>query len=85
MSKCRLVMAFTDPEDGMISGAGIQIRTKRKWSATNTVSHAESILDLKDIVGNSFVVRQGLETTHFQQFHYYITSGRTQQPKKNES
>ncbi|XP_060603812.1 uncharacterized protein LOC132756698 [Ruditapes philippinarum] len=44
----------------MISGAGIEVRTGRKWSVKQAVDQAESSLKLQDIVGTTNKGREGL-------------------------
>ncbi|KAH3865971.1 hypothetical protein DPMN_029019 [Dreissena polymorpha] len=43
-----------------IRNAGIEVRTGRRWSASNAVEQAESRLRHQDIVGTSCQGRQGL-------------------------
>ncbi|XP_033725208.1 uncharacterized protein LOC117315172 [Pecten maximus] len=68
VAKCRLVMTLRDSSDSRVSGAGIQKRTGRKWSASTSVDQAESMLQLRDVVGNICIGRQGLGMVHFQQW-----------------
>ena len=42
VEKCRLVMTLRDSKDKKVSEAGVQTRTGRKWSASTSVSQAES-------------------------------------------
>ncbi|CAC5360655.1 unnamed protein product [Mytilus coruscus] len=51
-----------------LSKSGILTRTGRKWLARTAVDQAESILQHKDIVGNTCTGRQGLGVVHFQQW-----------------
>ena len=67
IEKCRLVMTLRDSKDKKVSEAGVQIRTGRKWSASASVSQAESMLTLRDTIGNTCIGRQGLGKDHFQQ------------------
>jgi hypothetical protein len=62
-AKTRLVLTLRDSPDEQIREAGIVTRTGRKWSATETVSQAESSLMHKDIVGVTAVGRQGIGAT----------------------
>ena len=62
-AKTRLVLTLKDSPDEQIQEAGIVTRTGRKWSATETVSQAESALRHKDIVGMTAVGRQKIGTT----------------------
>ena len=39
--KCRLVMTLRDSKDAEVSEAGVQIRTDRKWSASQALQQAE--------------------------------------------
>ena len=68
IEKCRLVMTLRDSKDKKVSEAGVQIRTGRKWSASASVSQVESMLTLRDIIGNTCIGRQGLGLDHFQQW-----------------
>ena len=68
IEKCRLVMTLRNSKDKKVSEAGVQIRTGRKWSASASVSQAESMLTLRDIIGNTCIGRQGLGIDHFQQW-----------------
>ena len=62
-AKTRLVLTLRDSPDECIRGAGIETRTSKKWSATESVSQAESNLKHKDIVGVTTVGRQGIGAT----------------------
>ncbi|XP_021365777.1 uncharacterized protein LOC110458420 [Mizuhopecten yessoensis] len=66
VTKARLVMTLRDSKDVKIRNAGIQTRTGRKWSASQSVEQAEGALKHRDIVGATCSDRQGLGTTHFQ-------------------
>jgi len=68
VEKCRLVMTLRDSKDRKVSKAGVQVRTGRKWVAISSVSQAESMLELRDIMGNTCIGRQGLGMQHFQQW-----------------
>jgi len=57
------VLTLRDSPDEQIREAGIVTRTGRKWSATETVSQAESSLMHKDNVGVTAVGRQGIGAT----------------------
>ena len=57
-------MTLKDSRDEYVRGAGIRVRTGRKWSAPEAVETAESRLRQKDIVGAVCVGRQGLGTSH---------------------
>ncbi|XP_052223860.1 uncharacterized protein LOC127839510 [Dreissena polymorpha] len=59
-AKARLVLTLRDSPDELIREAGIQTRTSRKWSATESVSQAENALKHKDIVGLTAVGREGI-------------------------
>ncbi|XP_052223957.1 uncharacterized protein LOC127839609 [Dreissena polymorpha] len=59
-AKARLVLTLRDSPDEFIREAGIQTRTSRKWSATESVSKAENTLKHKDIVGVTAVGREGI-------------------------
>ena len=63
VAKGRMVVALKQSTDDLIRKAGIEIRTGRKWSASQAVSQAESRLRHKDIVGTTAVGRQGLGNT----------------------
>ena len=67
VSKCRLVMTLMESNDKKVRKAGVETKTGQKWSANTTVNDAESMLQLRDIVGNTCIGRQGLGTGHFQQ------------------
>ncbi|XP_021349432.1 uncharacterized protein LOC110466448 [Mizuhopecten yessoensis] len=82
VAKCRLVMTLRDSKDVKISEAGIQTRTGRKWSASTAVGEAESMLELKDIIGNTCVGRQGVGFSHFQQWEKANTQERRQMVQK---
>ncbi|XP_052281250.1 uncharacterized protein LOC127878762 [Dreissena polymorpha] len=60
VSKARLVLTLRDSSDMSIRNAGIEVRTGRRWSASNAVEQAESRLRHQDIVGTSCQGRQGL-------------------------
>ena len=62
-AKTRLVLTLRDSPDEQIREAGIVTRTGRKWSATESVSQAESTLRHLDIVGVTAVGREGIGAT----------------------
>ncbi|KAK0140746.1 hypothetical protein N1851_022262 [Merluccius polli] len=68
VAKCRAVMMLKDSTDEMVRGAGVTTRSGRKWAADRHVERAESMLKLKDVIGNPCMGRQGLGSTHFQQW-----------------
>ena len=70
VSKCRLIglMTISDSRDSKVREAGIQTGTGRKWFVDSTVLDAESMLVLKDIIGNTCSGRQRLGMAHFQQW-----------------
>ena len=60
VSKARLVVTLKQSKDSKVRNAGIEVRTGRKWSASQAVQEAESQLKLKDVIGTTQVGRQGL-------------------------
>ncbi|XP_057673103.1 uncharacterized protein LOC130904394 [Corythoichthys intestinalis] len=68
VAKCRVEMMYRDSGDERVRGAGITTRSGRKWAANTAVAQATSTLKLKDIMGNPCIGRQGLGSTHFQQW-----------------
>jgi len=62
VAKTRLLLTLRDSTDEMIRNAGIEVRTGRKWSVTQTVDSAEASLKHQDIVGNTNKGREGLGT-----------------------
>ena len=61
VSNARLtVITLKQSKDGKFRNAGIEVRTGRKWSASQAVQEAERYLKLKDVVGTTQVGRQGL-------------------------
>lgn len=49
-------------------GVGDTTRSGGKWAADTSVAQAESLLKLKNIIVNPCIGRQGLGSTHFQQW-----------------
>lgn len=68
VAKCRPVMMYRDSGEKKIRGADIITRSGHKWAADAAVAQAERRLKLKDIIRNQSMGRQGLGTTHFQQW-----------------
>ncbi len=68
VAKWRAVMMYRDSSDEKVRDAGIITRSGCKWAADTSVAQAESMLKLKDIIGNPCMGRQGLRTNHFQQW-----------------
>ena len=68
VAKARLLLTLRDSNDEKISGAGIEIRTGRKWSVSKAVEQAESGLKHQDIVGTTNRDRDGLCTRHQQRW-----------------
>ncbi|XP_060589959.1 uncharacterized protein LOC132745154 [Ruditapes philippinarum] len=60
VAKARLLLTLRDSSDEKISGAGIEVRTGRKWSVKQAIDQAESSLNLQDIVGTTNKGREGL-------------------------
>jgi hypothetical protein len=60
VAKVRPLLTLRDSSDEKISGAGIEVRTGRKWSLKQAVDQAESSLKLQDIVGTTNEGREGL-------------------------
>ena len=63
VAKTRLVVTLQQSTDSKIRNAGIEIRTGRKWSASQAAQQAESQLKLKDVIGTTQTGRQGLGIT----------------------
>ena len=61
-------MTLIESKDKKVSEAGVQTRTGCKWSASTSLSRAESMLTLQDIIGNTCVAQQGINSDHFQQW-----------------
>ncbi len=59
-TKARQVMMLKESKDEKIIDAGIEVRTGRKWKASEAVKDAESRLQHKDIVGTLAHGRLGL-------------------------
>ena len=59
VSKARLVVTLKQSKDSKVRNAGIEVRTGRKWSASQAVQKAESQLKLKDVIRTTQVGRQG--------------------------
>ncbi|XP_061917856.1 uncharacterized protein LOC133659137 [Entelurus aequoreus] len=68
VAKCRLSLTYRDSQDQLIREAGIITRSGRKWAASAAVTQAESSLRTKDTIGSPCTGRQGLGTSHFQQW-----------------
>lgn len=68
VAKCRVSMMLEDSKDELVSNAGLRTRTGRKWSADKVVKLAESSLELKDIIGNVCIGRQGLGASPFEEW-----------------
>ena len=58
------MLTLRDSPDERILDAGIEIRTSRKWSATEAVKQAENTLKHKDIVGVTAIGREGIGATN---------------------
>ena len=52
VAKCRLVLRLRDSTVANVRDAGVVTRSGKKWSASSSVSVAESSLQLKDVNGN---------------------------------
>ncbi|KAL0148227.1 hypothetical protein M9458_056459 [Cirrhinus mrigala] len=68
VAKCRVIMTYRDSQDEQVRQAGILTRSGRKWAADSSVAQAESMLKLRDIRGTPCTGRQGLGTSHIQQW-----------------
>ncbi|XP_066271283.1 uncharacterized protein [Branchiostoma lanceolatum] len=68
VAKCRTVMMYRDSQDQQVRQAGVTTRAGRKFVADSLVSKAEGMLILRDIVGITNTGRQGLGSSHFQQW-----------------
>ena len=65
VAKCRLVMTLIDSADQKIRDAGVQTMSGRKWSAATAVGQTESMLELRDIIGNTCRGREGIGVDTF--------------------
>lgn len=61
-------MPLKDSADYEDARAVVQTRTGRNWSVKTSVDQAESMLYLRDIIGNTSLGRQGVGMSHFQQW-----------------
>ncbi len=52
VAKCRDVIMYRDSSDENVRDTGITTRSGHKWAADTSVAQAESMLSLKDIIGN---------------------------------
>ena len=68
VAKTRLLLTLRDSKDEKISGAGIEVRTGRKWSVSRAVELAESSLKHQDIVGTTNIGKEGLGTRKHQRW-----------------
>lgn len=68
VAKYRAVMMYRDSGDEKIRGADVTTRAGHKWAADAAVAQAERRLKLNDMIGSQCMGRQGLRTTHFQQW-----------------
>lgn len=62
INPARQVLQFRESHDQKGSQAGIEVRTGRKWRATEAVDKAESRLHPKDLAGTVAIGRAGLGT-----------------------
>ena len=67
VAKCRLVTTLRD-SDTRVGDAGVQTRIGRKWLALTAVDQAESMLEIRDIIGNTCTGKQGFGMIHFKQW-----------------
>lgn len=67
VTKCRLVMTLKESAGYRVARAVVQTRTGRKLSVKTSVDQAESMLYLRDIIGNTSLGRQGVGMSHFHQ------------------
>lgn len=58
-------MLFRGSNDKKVRDAGVTTRAGSKWAADASVTQAESIFKLRDIIGNPCMERQGYGSTHF--------------------
>ena len=63
VSRTREAYQYKYSEDPKVAGAGIEIKTGRKWSAAKELEIAEGRLRVRTIVGNVAVGRTGLGFT----------------------
>ncbi|KAI8516257.1 hypothetical protein Bbelb_048380 [Branchiostoma belcheri] len=68
VAKCRTVMLYRDSHDQKVRDAGVTTRAGRRFKADSLVDQAEGMLVLRDIIGITNIGRQGLGSTHFQQW-----------------
>ena len=86
-------MTLRDSKDKKVREAGVTTRTG-KWLASTALQDAESMLELRDIIGNTCTGRQGLGSKHFQQWNraegkdrrdMVLAEVRTQEESKRKS
>lgn len=64
--KCRVPMMYKYSNDEKVKNTGVTTRSGRKRAAGTSGAHAVSALNLKDIIGNPCIGKQGLGSTQFQ-------------------
>ncbi|KAI8485154.1 hypothetical protein Bbelb_370790 [Branchiostoma belcheri] len=68
VAKCRTVLLYSDSQDQKVREAGVTTRAGRKFKANELVAQAKSMLLIRDIIGATNSGRQGLGSSHFQQW-----------------
>ena len=69
VAKCRLVLTLRDSADAKVREAGVFTGSGRKWSARAAVAESESSLQLKDVIGNTCIGRQGIGMSQFKEWN----------------
>lgn len=62
------MQSLRDFKDAWVKQASITTRSGRKWAVSVATEQAESSSKAGNIIGNTYTGRQGLGSTHFQQF-----------------
>lgn len=68
VAKGRVVMMCRDSSNEKVRGAGSSTRSGHKWATDTTVAQVESMLNLKDNIGNQCMGEKGFGTINFQQW-----------------
>lgn len=65
VAKCRVAMTYRDSYHDLVRQEGVTTSSSFKWEANTSITQAESMLQLHDIIGTPCTGRQGLGASHF--------------------
>ena len=65
----QLQLPLSSDDDAQVRDTEVITRSGMKWSASSSVSEAKSSFQLKDVIGNTYISRQGIGLSEFKEWN----------------